>query len=266
MKIKQPLERDGVLSLPFNLEPDLSRRAAIGLIVLASDQTIEHEFRALANLDGVAVYQSRIQNENHITPETLKAMEGRLTQSTSVILPGVRLDVVAFACTSASMVIGEDRVFQRIRHARPDVACTTPVTAALAAFKALKTSRIALITPYRDDVNLTIRDYLAERGIEVVVMGSFHEEDDRHVSLISESSIKEAAITLGDRPDVEAVFISCTALRTAEIVAEAEASLGKPVTSSNHALAWHCLRLSAIEDRSEHLGQLFKLGLAGASI
>jgi len=46
-------------------------RAALGLIVLATDQTIEHEFRRLLDLPGVALYQSRILNDNAITPATL---------------------------------------------------------------------------------------------------------------------------------------------------------------------------------------------------
>jgi maleate isomerase len=88
----------------------------------------------------------RIKNSPTITPETLKEMEAGLTAATDVILPGVPLDVVAYGCTSGAMVIGEDRVAERIRAARPDVAVTTPITGALAALKALGAKRIALLT------------------------------------------------------------------------------------------------------------------------
>ena len=111
---------------------DAPKREAIGLIVLATDQTMEHEFRRLLDLPGVAFYESRILNEAAITPATLKAMEARLTEAAEVILPGLPLDVVAFGCTSAAMMIGEEQVFARIRAARPGVACTTPITAAFA--------------------------------------------------------------------------------------------------------------------------------------
>jgi maleate isomerase len=47
---------------------------------------------------------------------------------------------------------------------------------------------------------------------------------------------------------VDGVFISCTSLRAAGIIGHAEAALGKPVTASNHALAWHLLRLAGIRD------------------
>lgn len=254
---------DGTLPLPFNLDESVAKRGAIGLIVLASDQTIEHEFRKLLGIDGVALYQSRILNDNHITPATLSAMEPCISDATAMIVPGVPLDVVAFGCTSASMVIGEERVFERINSARADVACTTPITAAFAAFDAFKAKRIALLTPYRDDVNRTIRTYIEARGVEVSVMGSFHEEDDRRACRISEVSIRDAAIALGQDRDIDAVFVSCTSLRVAGVVAEIEMALEKPVTSSNHALAWHCLRLAGIDDRRNDVGKLFQLDLAG---
>ena len=183
--------------LPHRLDDGIASRAAIGLIVLATDQTMEHEFRRLLDLPGVAFYESRILNEAAITPATLAAMEARLTQATEVILPGLPLDVIAFGCTSASMVIGEEQVFARIRAARPGVACTTPITAAFAAFEALGARRIALLTPYRDDINRFMREYIEARGFAVPVMGSFNEEDDRRAARIDQASIRDAAIELG---------------------------------------------------------------------
>jgi maleate isomerase len=248
--------------LPFRTDEGIAERAAIGLIVLATDQTIEHEFRALLDLPGVAFYESRILNDAAITPETLKRMEARLAEVTSLILPGLPLDVVAFGCTSASMVIGEDRVFERIREVRPGVACTTPITAARAGFDALGARRIALLTPYRDDINRFMRDYIEAQGVAVPVMGSFNEEDDLKAARIDATSIRDAAIELGRSERVDAVFVSCTSLRLVDAVADIEETLGKPVTSSNHAMAWHCLRLAGIDDARPGCGRLFDLPLA----
>ena len=259
------LPKTGVESpLPFEMDAGVAARAAIGLIVLSSDQTIEHEFRRLLDLDGVALYQSRIVNDSRITPDTLKAMQARITGATDVILPGMPLDVVAFACTSASMVIGEEPVFEEIRKARPDAVPTTPITAVFAALDAFEARRIALLTPYREDVNRQIRRYIEARGVEVVATGSFEEEDDLNVCRISEASVKAAAIELGRDPAVEAVFVSCTSLRLLGVVEAIEAALDKPVTSSNHALAWHCLRLAGVDDRQDGRGRLFRLGLPPA--
>ncbi|MDH6146599.1 hypothetical protein OKW46_000521 [Paraburkholderia sp. WSM4179] len=124
---------DVYTKLDFRLDDGIGRRAAIGLVVLATDHTIEHEWRGLLRQDGVAFYESRVYNSADITPERLAEMEDRIAPAVALIRPAERIDVVAFGCTSASMVIGEEKVFARIREARADAACTTPITAALAA-------------------------------------------------------------------------------------------------------------------------------------
>jgi maleate isomerase len=50
-------------------------------------------------------------------------------------------------------------------------------------------------------------------------------------------------------------------MRVARIIEEVEKELGKPVTSSNHALAWHTLRLGGIGERIAGKGELFRRSL-----
>ena len=106
-----------------------------------------------------------------------------------------------------------------------------------------------------------MRDYIEARGISVPVMGSFNEEDDRRAARIDAASIRDATLRLGRAAEVDGVFVSCTSLRLVEAVAAIEAELDKPVTSSNHALAWHCLRLAGIDDRRPGFGRLLERGL-----
>jgi len=55
--------------------------------------------------------------------------------------------------------------------------------------------------------------------------------------------------------------VSCTSLRTFGIVADLEEELGRPVVSSNQALAWHLHRLAGVQDAVPGLGTLFEHGL-----
>jgi maleate isomerase len=247
------------MHMPHRIEPGVAHRARIGLVVLASDHTIEHEWRRMLDIDGIAVYHSRIANSPTITPETLKAMEAGLTQATDVILPGVPLDVVAYGCTSGAMVIGEDKVAERIRAARPGVAVTTPITGALAAMRALNARRIALLTPYIDRINRMMRGYIQARGVEVPVMGSFNNENDNEVACIAPESLRDAAVELAREKSVDAVFVACTSLRLAAVVEEIEQRSGKPALSSNHAMAWHALRLATYRDPVPGFGRLFRI-------
>lgn len=247
--------------IPFKTDKGVAARARIGVIVLATDHTIEHEFRQIITMPGVAFYEARIRNDATITPETLADMESRIAPTADLILPGMALDVVAYGCTSASMVLGEQTVFDRIHETRPDVACTTPITAAFAAFDAFGARNIAVLTPYRDDVNQRVQSYIEGRGYRVPAFGSFNEEDDNVAARIELDSIRTAAIELGRVDGVDAVFVSCTSIRLATAAREVEEELGKPVTSSNHAMAWHCLRLAGIDDPQPEFGRLFTLPL-----
>lgn len=250
-------------NLSYRTDDGIGHRARIGLIVLATDQTIEHEFRRMLDLPGVALYQSRIWNDPQVTPDTLRAMEGTISEGTRVIVPNVELDVVAYACTSGAATIGEPAVHARIRDVRPGVACTSPMEATVAALAALGARRVAFITPYVDAINRRMRAYLSARGLEVPVMASWNVADDGVVARICRESVSEAVLEFGGHPAVDAAFVSCTSLRVAEDVEALEAALGKPVTSSNHALAWHCLRLAGYDDAVTGFGQLFRTGLDG---
>lgn len=246
-------------TLDCTLDGGIAHRAAIGLLVLATDQTMEHEFRHLLRLDGIAVYHSRLHNDARIAPDTLRAMRPLIAPATALLLPGLKLDVVGFGCTSASIVLGEEVVFGEIRKSRPDIACTTPATAAMAAFRVLGARRIGVLTPYLPEVNEAVANWLTSRGMEVAGLATFNKPDDRDAARVSVSSIADGVHALVRRAKPDAVFVACTSLRLAEAVADIEADAGVPVTSSDHALAWHCLRLAGIGDPVRSGGRLFRV-------
>jgi maleate isomerase len=243
--------------LAHRLDQGLGSRLRIGLIELATDQTSEHEFRRILALPGVDFYESRIWNDATITPETLARMEKDIEAGMRVIMPGLRLDVAGFTCTSGAMVIGEDKVFALMRKARPGIPCSSPITGALAGMRALGLGRIALLTPYVQAINDMMRGYLEERGVSVPVMGSFNNADDDEVARITLESTKSAALDLARSADVDGIFVSCTSLRTIDVIGEVEAATGKPMLASNPAQAWHLLRLGGVMDALPQWGRLF---------
>jgi len=249
-------------NLPYDVDDGIARRASIGLIVLATDYTIEHEWRQVfAEVDGVALYQSRIHNENLITPETLRAMKPRIVECTRVITPDTPVDVIAYGCTSASMAIGEEGVFANIKQAKPESKCTTPITAAFAAFDAFKAKRIGVLTPYPSDVNKIVSEYITARGYQVPVFGSFNSDRDTVVARITPQSIEAGVRELVKHAECDAIFVSCTSVRLMAACAELEQHLSIPLTSSNHAMAWHALRLADIDDKLGQFGSLYDLPL-----
>lgn len=242
--------------LGFDVDGGFGQRARIGLIVLETDQTLEPEINSLA-LEGVTFYHSRIPMEDDVSAESLAAMMDRLPTAAGLLPSEFGFNAVGYGCTSASTVIGADRVAAAIGQAHPGVPCTDPISAAISAFKALGASRIGVVTPYVAGVTQQIISTFNDAGIDVVAAGSFLEPSDRVVARISPESISNAVRTIAAQASCEAVFVSCTSLRSYRNIASLEDELGIPVVSSNQALLWHLLRLAGVGDNVESLGQLF---------
>lgn len=250
--------------LPFSTDAGYGAAARIGVVVLASDFTIDREFRKIFVQPEVDYYTARVENSMTITPRTLAAMESRIPATVELILPGEQLDVVAYGCTSATTVLGEDVVRNRIHQVQPEAEVTTPITAAFAAFKAMSASRIAVLTPYRNDVNESVRRYITAAGFEVPAFGSFNEEQDPIVARIDQRSIANGIEKLVSVAEVDMVFVSCTSVRLVEAIVEMEQHIGLPITSSNLAMAWHCLRLCGVNEAMPQWGSLYERSLASA--
>ena len=119
---------------------------------------------------------------------------------------------------------------------------TNPVTAVMEAFKTLKVKKISILTPYLESVSEEVAQFFDDQGIEVLNTAGFGFENDTIMTFISPKDIKEAAIEVC-HPDADLVFISCTSLRASLVLDEIEKEIGRPVVSSNQALAWHSLKL-----------------------
>ncbi|NVO56628.1 Asp/Glu racemase [Rhodobacteraceae bacterium B1Z28] len=247
-----------IQALRFDIDAGLGGRAKVGLIVLQTDQTIEHEFATALRRDDVALYHARIPNEMDVTPDTLSQMEADLPVAAALLPPAFEFNVIGYCCTSGATMIGEGRVDEILRRVHPNAKTTNPLTACKAALQALGLKRIALITPYTAEVTAELRDTLALAGFTVSAVGSFNQSDDFTVARISSGSILAAIQEVGAREDCDGVFVSCTSLRVLPVISEAEARLGKPVLSSNLATAWHLARLAGITDTSNNAGRIFQ--------
>ena len=257
-----PHQNPRIERLPFNTDAGAGERARLGLLVLESDQTMEWEFRDLTHLPGVSVYHARLENAVTVTPDTLAAMEQQLPVAARLLPDYLGLKAIGYGCTSGSTIIGEDRVAEIIEAVHPGVPSTNPLTAAKAAFAALGVSRLGLLTPYTPDVTEAMQARFDDAGISVKLVGSFYEDSDLVVGRVDAASILQGAVSVGSSDDVDGVFISCTSLRAASVIPKAEKVLNKPVTASNHALAWHLLRLAGITDAKAQAGCLFQAQLS----
>lgn len=230
----------------------------LGMIVLATDMTVERDARQLIAPDEAAFHVSRIPFENPTTPDSLRAMGPNLTVAADLLVPGVNLTAIAFACTSASVTIRNDAVYQSIAKVRPNVPVVTPSSAALLAFRALNVRRIALLTPYLVETTEPMIEYFEDQNISIEKAACFNMADDRDMARFDHDTLIEAAVSL-DGPNVEAIFLSCTALPAVGVIDAIEARIGKPVVSSNQATLWALRGLAGLPPPKKGVGRLFDM-------
>jgi maleate isomerase len=212
----------------------------LGLIELATAETAERDFRVMLPREA-QFYTTRVLNENPVTLDNLRQQQSRLALAVEQLLPGAPLDAVAYDCTSGTVAMGYDAIAAAVHKVRPDVPVITPITAAIAAFRALGVRRVSVLTPYTDDVNHGVWGYLVERGITVDGFAAFGIENDLLMARLPPSVIARAAIETTEAT-AEALFISCTAIRAVEVIRDIEGAIGRPVVTSIQATCWQLLR------------------------
>lgn len=232
------------MAVPYRLDPDDSKAPPMGLIVLQVDETIEPEFARYFADHPSPLFVSRVPSGLEVTSDTLSHMAQDLSRSASLLPAPREYAVVGYGCTSGSAVIGPERVAGLVRDGCRTQAVTDPLTATISACREKGISRLALLSPYIEEVNIPVIEAFGREGIEFVAVATFDERVEQRVVRISAASVIEAACSIGQSRNVEGVFMSCTNLRTYGVLGPVSERLGKPALSSNSALAWHMRRLT----------------------
>ena len=231
---------------------DYGGRARIGLIVPSVNTCTEVEFPAVAP-EGVRFHVTRLELDGS-SAEGLLAMADNVEGAAS-LLADAGVDLILFHCTAVTTFRPgyDDELIERITKATGVKASATS-KAVLLALEALGINKVALRTPYIQATNDREVDFLEKMGVGVTSewgkgitgSGMYEVTPDEWYDLIMERRDDTA----------DGYFLSCTAIRTASILAKLEHDLGRPVISSNQSAIWHCLCLLGIEDKLEDYGTL----------
>ncbi len=164
---------------------------------------------------------------------------------------------ITYACTAASFVRGKggDEEINRRITAATGIPATSTSTALLRALQAMEVRRLAVATPYLEELNDRLELFLEAHGFQVVSMLGLNAKVIQHVT---PSEIIQLARDC-DTSEAEAVFISCTTMKTAPYIAELEAALRKPVLSANQVSIWDAVHLTGRQPTMPARGSLFEL-------
>ena len=248
---------DQVRSLPRKPELDCGKhwRARLGFILMSTDLAAESDFFAMVP-EGVAVHVTRLKTDDYTTTETLARHIEAMADAASRIQPDCKPDVISYSCTSGSIVIGEERIMAEIARGAPYAQPMTLVTGVVDALRELGAKRLVVGTPYLDEINRAEAEFLLAKGFDVLDIQGLNLETGIEFGCVTPDYWKRFASEI-DRPDADAIFLSCGGIRALEAAAEIEASTGKPVVTSNQAQMWSCLRRAGIGDEIEGFGRIF---------
>ena len=231
-------------------------RAKIGLIVPSTNTINEPEFYRMAPR-GVSIHTARIKLLGKATTESYHAMADETVRAASE-LGTAEVDVVAWGCTSGSVIVPRDRL-EAAMSEQSGVPSITTFGSVLAAMKAMGVKRVALGTPYVDFVNEKEVQLLEQEGYEVVAWYGLRlgetQEERRGIGRVPPESLSRLVRYI-DRPEADLVFLSCTNMATVEKIAELEAEIGKPIITSNQSTFWNAMRTVGLRDRIEGYGTL----------
>ncbi|MGX9120917.1 maleate cis-trans isomerase family protein [Mesorhizobium sp. BHbsci] len=230
----------------------------IGLLALSNDYVTERDFMNMRPDDDVVIYTSRLLNAPDCSLTSLRDMAPRITDAASLLVPEGRLDAIAYSCTSGTAAMGYERVQELVQAGRPGVAFSTPLTASLAGLGRFSAQRVAVLTPYTDEVNEVIATNIESSGLEISEFNSFNLSDNELMAKITPESILQAAREI-NTSDADALFISCTAIRAVEVIEMIEEHIRKPVITAVQSLFWQSVRLAGYKKPIPGYGKLLRL-------
>jgi maleate isomerase len=201
----------------------------------------------------------------HTYGEDLHAVDALLDLGSEDKLAGGALrlatyapDAVLWACTSGSFVFGWAGAQEQVR--KLSSAAGVPASSTSFAFvhaaRALGIRKVAVAASYPDEVARRFVEFLGQGGLEVLSMSSAGIVTAAEVGELPDDAVLELAVR-NDNPDVDALLIPDTAMRTVGLVARLEQRLGKPVLTANQVTVWEGLVLASVPATCPGAGSLF---------
>ena len=175
------------------------------------------------------------------------------------LISGVRPAAILYGCTSATLTHGVE--FDR--HLAEQIKSSTGAYAfsaagsLVAALRALGARRIGFASPYVGQVNDLAVNFLATEGIDVANMADIGRDLGNYgQGELTPDAVFDLAIR-ADASGLDALVLSCTDMRSVEIIERLEVAVNKPVVTSNQAMMFCAMRALGLAPDGRQPGRLF---------
>ncbi|MFC1815661.1 aspartate/glutamate racemase family protein [Thermodesulfobacteriota bacterium] len=233
-------------------------RARIGAIQPSRGDTFAYEFYKIAP-DGVVLVMT-VTNVRELTESELARAMGEYEQA-GMILATEEVDFITIAGTPVVALKGKGsdiEIAKRIQEVT-GIPAMHNLTATVEALRELKVKKVAVVTPYRDEVNAREKQILEANDFEVVsIRGMQLERNIDFAKTPPYAAYRLAKETFRETPDAEGIFISCGRWQTVSFIESLERDLKVPVVSGSLANIWSAFSRTGVGEAKPGFGQLMR--------
>src|SRR5438552_13784972 len=225
-----------------------------GVLIPSTNTTAESEYSRLLPPEWQAHYGRMMTSSAGKTPFSPPKDEDVDYQAK--LLGTAKVEAVFLLQTSASLFADDycADVSRRIS-AAAGVPAFTSAMAIGEAMQALGTRRVALVSPYSEEVNASARRYFeGGYGLSVVALEGFAATDSYAIGKLGPENAREAFARI-DRPEIEAFIVPGGNFPTMASIAGWEREFNKPVVTTNQAAFWAVLQRLGASERCRGLGR-----------
>ena len=225
-----------------------------GVLIPSTNTTVETEYTTLLP----ASLQAHYARLGKVQDVAFSPSRNDDLAYQSKLLGNAKVEVIALTQTSASLF--DENYDADAQRSMTDNAKAASITSAQAigeALQALGATRVALVSPYSEDVIARAKRYYESRyGLEVVATEAFGATDSYAIGALGEENAA-AAFTRINRPEIQALVVPGGNFPTMKFVAGWEQELGKPVITTNQAVVWGVLAKMGVREPLPGLGASF---------
>jgi maleate isomerase len=227
-------------------------RHKLGLIVPSWNTVMEYETQRMA-VNGTSVHSMRISHTAD-TQENVIWM-GTQVPAAAKLLAHAKVDVICYGCTGGGFIKGQgyDQQLSDEIKAATGIPGTTTIVGVIDALRVFGATKVCVASPYEPWLNEKLRVFLGQSGFDVLAIQGLGTQ--AHSTIKPEEV--EALVMSVDKPEADAIFISCTNFGTLDIIESLEKKLRKPVVTSNSASMWKMMRMVGDKSVVPGGGRLF---------
>jgi maleate isomerase len=214
----------------------------IGLMIPSSNTVMEADFQRVFG-GRATIHTARMFLPDPVTADDELRMLDEFAAPAARDVGSVEPQVVVFGCTSAGALRGAESD-ARLR----DELATAADAPVIGVFDTIGLSlerlgcrRVAVVTPYVDELNDVIVKGMEAQGFDVTIAG-MGLADNIAIGRVEPAEILEFVVA-NTPDDAEAVAIPCTNFRSFEVREELQQRLGRPVVTANSSV------VEAVEER-----------------